>query len=54
MFLRQLSKVYSEYGYAPAVGELISGGNVEVTGSKNRVVYKRPVSDAEPRGRWGR
>lgn len=46
--------MYSEYGYEPAVGELISAGGVEVTGSKNRVVYKRPTSDAEPRGRWGR
>lgn len=50
----QLSKVYSEYGYDPAAGEVISGSDVEVTGSGNRVVYKRPAADAEPRGRWGR
>lgn len=50
----QLSKVYSEYGYDPAAGEAISGRDVQVTGSGNRVVYKRPAADAEPRGRWGR
>lgn len=51
----QLSKVYSEYGYDPAAGEVITGGGgVEVTGSGNRVVYKRPAADAEPTGRWGR
>lgn len=51
----QLSKVYSDYGYDPAAGEVIAGsGNVQVTGSGNRVVYKRPAADAEPAGRWGR
>lgn len=50
----QLSKVYSDYGYDPAAGEVIDGGNVQVTGSGNRVVYKRPAADAEPTGRWGR
>ncbi|CAN0035488.1 unnamed protein product [Pylaiella littoralis] len=50
----QLSKVYSDYGYDPAAGEVIAGsGNVQVTGSGNRVVYKRPAADAEPVGRWG-
>ncbi|CAM9590523.1 unnamed protein product [Ectocarpus sp. 4 AP-2014] len=52
--LHQLSKVYSEYGYDPAAGEVIAGGGgIEVTGSGNRVVYKRPAADAEPTGRWG-
>lgn len=51
----QLSKVYSDYGYDPAAGEVIDGsGSVQVTGSGNRVVYKRPAADAEPTGRWGR
>ncbi|CAN0198904.1 unnamed protein product, partial [Scytosiphon promiscuus] len=49
-----LSKVYSDYGYDPAAGEAISGsGSVQVTGSGNRVVYRRPAADAEPIGRWG-
>ncbi|CAM9202769.1 unnamed protein product [Hapterophycus canaliculatus] len=49
-----LSKVYSDYGYDPAAGQTISGtSSVQVTGSGNRVVYKRPAADAEPTGRWG-
>lgn len=50
----QLSRVYSEHGYDPAAGEVIGGGGIGVTGSGNRVVYRRPPADTEPRGPWGR
>ncbi|CAM9299509.1 unnamed protein product [Ascophyllum nodosum] len=50
--LHQLSRIFSDYGYEPAAGERIGASGVGVTGSNNRVVYKRPRADAEPRGRW--
>lgn len=50
--LYQLSKVFSDYGYEPKQGAALPGG-VEVSGSKNRVYYKRPVADKAPVGAWG-
>ncbi|CAM9619930.1 unnamed protein product, partial [Choristocarpus tenellus] len=51
--LYQLSKVFSQYGYDPKAGDLITTQAV-VTGSGNRVLYRRPTMDAEPQGAWGR
>ena len=50
--LYQLSKVYSSYGYEPKQGASLTGGTV-VTGSKNRVYYRRPSTDVAPVGAWG-
>lgn len=50
----QLSRIFSDYGYDPTAGEVISSSGVNVTGSGNRVVYRRPGADREPEGRWGR
>ncbi len=36
----QLSHVYSNYGYQPIKGTLISNSNTLVTGSNNRIYYK--------------
>ncbi|CAM9381687.1 unnamed protein product, partial [Sphacelaria rigidula] len=52
--LHQLSKVFSDFGYDPKAGELISAAGTQVTGSGNRVLYRRPKADAEPRSAWGR
>lgn len=52
----QLSQVYSEYGYEPKKGALLteSGhGGTDVTGSKNRVYYSRPAADSAPYGAYG-
>lgn len=50
--LYQLSKVFSDYGYEPKMGTSISA-SVNVTGSQNRVLYKRPSIDSLPLGAWG-
>jgi len=50
--VHQLSKVFSDYGYEPKQGPLMARGT-EVTGSGNRVYYKRPVADAAPAGVYG-
>ena len=42
----QLSQVFSSYGYEPKGGELISFAGTVVTGSNNRIYYKRPNPDA--------
>jgi hypothetical protein len=42
----QLSQVYSSYGYEPKGGERISAADTIVTGSNNRVYYKRPTPDS--------
>ena len=45
--LTQLSQVYSNYGYLPKAGTVIkSGMDTQVTGSQNRVYYKRSSPDA--------
>jgi hypothetical protein len=45
--LTQLSQVFSNYGYNPKAGTAItSSGATQVTGSKNRVYYKRSAPDA--------
>lgn len=49
--LYQLSQVYSDYGYEPKAGTAISSP-VVVTGSKNRVYYKRPDPDASTVNKW--
>lgn len=48
----QLSKVFSDYGYEPKQGKSLSGGEI-VTGSGNRVYYKRPAADVATVGSWG-
>lgn len=51
--LTQLSQVFSKYGYDPKAGTIISNsGNIQVTGSKNRVYYKRPFPDAAKNMLW--
>ena len=45
--LTQLSQVYSKYGYDPKAGSVIAtSAATQVTGSKNRVYYKRASPDA--------
>ncbi len=44
--LRQLSQVFSSYGYEPAGGLLVQVDSV-VSGSNNRVLYSRPSPDAQ-------
>jgi hypothetical protein len=44
--LYQLSQVFSSYGYEPKNGKIISATPAVVTGSNNRVYYKRPSPDA--------
>ncbi|CAM9964137.1 unnamed protein product, partial [Discosporangium mesarthrocarpum] len=50
--LYQLSQVFSAYGYDPKAGKLLET-RAAVTGSNNRVLYKRPAADVEPQGPWG-
>jgi len=50
--LHQLSKVFSDYGYEPKQGKTIAATGETVTGSSNRVLYKRPSADVEPIGAW--
>lgn len=51
--LYQLSQVYSAYGYEPKKGTSIASAGVRVTGSNNRVYYKRPTPDAAGINKWG-
>jgi len=48
----QLSQVFSDYSYNPIQGALINQTNAEVTGSQNRVYYRRPSLDRETNGLW--
>lgn len=41
----QLSQVFSSYGYEPKGGSQIVSSNTNVTGSNNRIYYKRPTPD---------
>lgn len=50
--LYQLSQVYSEYGYEPKAGTLITSVPTLVTGSNNRVYYRRPDIDREDGMLW--
>lgn len=50
--LYQLSQVFSDYGYEPKAGSLISSSNVVVSGSNNRVYYVRPSPDSSTTGKW--
>lgn len=50
--LYQLSQVYSTKGYLPIAGTLITQPGVIVTGSSNRVYYKRPSPDASGVNKW--
>ncbi len=43
--LFQLSQVFSSYGYEPKAGSKVAMGNSNVTGSNNRIYYKRPSPD---------
>lgn len=46
--LFQLSQVFSAYGYEPKDGTVISSNNPTiVTGSKNRIYYRRPTPDVD-------
>ena len=45
--LYQLSPVFNTYGYNPIAGEVITGTNTVVTGTTNRVYYKRPNLDVD-------
>ena len=51
--LTQLSHVYSSYGYEPKDGNIITTVPAQVTGSKNRVYYKRPTPDVATVNKWG-
>lgn len=44
--LRQLSQVFSSYGYEPIAGSPVLTDSV-VSGSNNRVLYSRPVPDMQ-------
>ena len=48
----QLSQVFSNYGYQPAAGNLITTSNTIVVGSSNRIVYKRPNQDYATNKLW--
>lgn len=50
--LYQLSQVYSDYGYLPKHGSMINTPNVNVSGSGNRVMYRRPAQDIAVVGKW--
>ena len=52
--LYQLSDVFSKYGYDPKAGAVINAGTTIVTGSNNRIYYKRPSPDAESNQLWDR
>lgn len=45
-------QVFSDYGYEPKQGSLARTGK-EVTGSGNRIYYKRPTADGAPVGAYG-
>ncbi len=47
----QLSQVFSAYGYEPKAGTIINSPNINVTGSNNRIYYKRPFPDNTPYGK---
>lgn len=53
--LYQLSQVFSNYGYEPKNGAAIdtNQGEVVVTGSRNRVYYRRPPRDVASNQKWG-
>lgn len=51
--LYQLSKVFSSYGYDPKEGENIKATPTLVTGSKNRIYYRRPTPDSSTMNKWG-
>jgi hypothetical protein len=55
--LYQLSQVFSNYGYEPKNGAALksikTGSEVLVTGSKNRVYYKRANPDKALNQKWG-
>jgi hypothetical protein len=50
--LYQLSQVFSAYGYNPKQGSKINTGDTIVTGSNNRVYYKRPSPDMARNDMW--
>lgn len=51
--LTQLSQVFSNYGYDPKAGAAIQASEpTQVTGSQNRVYYKRPTPDAASNRLW--
>lgn len=51
--LTQLSQVFSNYGYNPKAGTVInSATDTQVTGSQNRVYYKRSAPDAATNQLW--
>jgi len=50
--LYQLSQVYSTKGYEPKAGTLINAIGTIVTGSNNRIYYKRPSPDAAGINKW--
>lgn len=51
--LYQLSQVYSSYGYEPKAGlEVLNDELTVVSGSNNRVYYKRPIPDIAGINKW--
>lgn len=50
--LYQLSQVFSNYGYNPKSGTQILDGETVVTGSLDRVYYKRPSPDVATNSKW--
>lgn len=56
--LYQLSHIFSTHGYDPKIGSRITTVPIQIPNtSKNRIVYRRPISetwDREPYGEWDR
>lgn len=54
--LYQISQIFSDYGYQPQRGVLITSASVAspvaITGSKNRLLYVPPPNVNEPVGKW--
>lgn len=50
--LYQLSQVFSSYGYEPKAGTKLMSGKTTITGSNNRVYYKRPSPDVAGINKW--
>lgn len=50
--LFQLSQVFSSYGYEPKGGSKVAVSNTNVTGSNNRIYYKRPSPDLAGLDKW--
>ena len=50
----QVSHLFNTHGYDPKAGVQITETPCKVIGKRARVVYKRPTSDRQKNGEWGR